>query len=520
MGQPARPLAPEAPRAMSGDALAHLRLRTRRLTDRRIITRGRDYVLCWLQQALRAEENPALDAAIALGNARGLPVVVVHTLETEYPYASTRLHRFILEASRELGPGVEARGLRFLRYVRGAAGAGASGEGTAPEASGETTVAAVARLAERAAAVVLDDVPTFVTRTYADALAREIPRAVLAVDACCAVPMNAFERPLKATKAFRAAHTPLREAHLHTDLRQRPEHARFEGGLGLGHTDLPDDAGGLDALCDALPIDTSLRPVDRWSGSREAALARLRGAVRDVVPRYKWTRNNPALDNSTAEISPWLHFGVLSPREVALAVLDAEKAGDIHSAARWKFLDEALTWREVNYHRCRHEPDYARWAGLPAWARKTMAAHARDPRPALYSLDELTHGETGDAVWNAAQKQYLADGWMHNNLRMYWVKQILKWRQRPEEAWAVACYLNDRLSYDGRDPATYGGIRWGFGEGKPYAERPVYGTVSRKTSSALMKREGVPTWIEREASRAVPRVDVPADEAAALARYL
>jgi deoxyribodipyrimidine photo-lyase len=329
--------------------------------------------------------------------------------------------------------------------------------------------------------------------------------------------MNAFEGPLAATKAFRAAHTPLRAAHLHTDLRQRPEAPRYDGDLGLAHTDLPDD---LDALCDALPIDASVRPVARWSGSREAALDRLHTAVREVAPRYKWTRNNPALEHSTAEISPWLHFGVLSPREVAAAVLEAEASGAVHSAARWKFLDETLTWREYAHHRCRHVPGFTRWGGLPAWARETLEAHAGDPRPALYGLDALLHGETDDAVWNAAQKQFLADGWMHNNLRMYWVKQILKWRQRPQEAWAVACYLNDRLSYDGRDASTYGGIRWGFGEGRPYAEKPVYGTVSRKTSGALMKRKGVPEWVAREASREAPRVAVPEDEGAALARYL
>lgn len=485
------------------DPLDALRLRTRRLTNHATAAGG-DYVLCWLQQALRAEENPVIDVALALGTARGLPVVVVHTLETDYPYASDRLHRFILEASRSLEAGVEARGLRFARYVRGAA----------PGASGaETTVEVVGRLAERAAAVVLGDVPTFVTRTYADALAAAIPREVLAVDACCSVPMNAFPTALTTTKAFRGAHTPQRKDHLGLDLRQRPDADTYDGDLDVEHTPLADlDARGLDALCAGLDIDHSVPPVERWSGSREAALERLAFAIEHVVPRYKWTRNNPALENATSELSPWMHFGVLSPREVATAVLEAEASGAVHSAARWKFLDETLTWREYYHHRCRTVPGFANWSGLPAGARKTMQAHASDPRPQIYSVDALLHGETDDALWNAAQKQFLLDGWMNNNLRMYWVKQILTWRPTPEDAWATACYLNDRLSYDGRDASTYGGIRWGFGEGKPYAEKPIYGTVSRKTSGALMKRTGVPEWIEREASRVPPyRVDVPGE---------
>ena len=481
-----------------------LDLRTRKLTDRYIISRGRDYVLCWLMQALRAEENPVIDAAIALGNERGLPVVVVHTLDHTYPYASHRLHRFILEASRELETGVEARGLRFVRVVR--------------QPGEPPTVDVVAALAERAGAVLVDDVPTFVTHEYAGRLAEALDRAVLAVDACCAVPMNAFDTHLKTTKAFRAAHTQLRDEHIALDLGQQPQAARYDGDLDAEHTTLPDDLDELIRQCD---VDLSVPPAPGWSGARSAALDRLATAVADVVPRYKWTRNNPALeDEATAQISPWMHFGVLSPREVARAVLDAEAAGDLHPAARWKFLDELLTWREVYHHRCRWEPGWHRWDGLPAWARETLTDHADDPRPHLYSLDQLAHGETDDETWNAAQKQFACDGWMNNNLRMYWGRQLVKWRPDPRDAFAATCYLNDRFSLDGRDASTYGGIRSGFGEVRPWKERPVYGTVAGKTSGALMKRDGVPRWLAEQAAREVPfRADVPSDPPPEFDRY-
>ncbi len=480
-----------------------LDVRTRKLTDRTIISRGRDYVLCWLMQALRADENPALDAALALGNERGLPVVVVHTLDHTYPYASHRLHRFILEASRELEDGVEARGVRFLRVVRR--------PGEPP------TVESVARLAERAGAVVVDDVPTFVTHAYAEALADTLDRAVLAVDACCAVPMNAFPEPLTTTKAFRAAHTPLRDEHLALDLRQSPDLDRYDGDLDAEHTSLPADLDDLIRQCD---VDLSVPPAPGWSGARSAALDRLAFAVDEVVPRYKWTRNNPALDDATARISPWMHFGVLSPREVARAVLDAEAEGHVHPAARWKFLDETLTWREVYHHRCRWEAGWSHWDGLPAWARETLLGHADDPRPTLYSLDQLAHGETDDETWNAAQKQFLLDGWMNNNLRMYWGRQITKWRPDPRDAFATTCYLNDRFSLDGRDASTYGGIRSGFGEVRPWKERPIYGTVAGKTSGALRKRDGVPEWLAEQAARKVTvRAEIPADPPPEFDRY-
>ena len=480
-----------------------LDLRTRKLTDRYIISRGRDYVLCWLMQALRADENPVIDAAVALGNERGLPVVVVHTLDHTYPYASHRLHRFILEASRELEAGVEERGLRFVRVVRR--------PGEAP------TVEAVAALAERAGAVLVDDVPTFVTHEYADRLAEALDRAVLAVDACCAVPMNAYEKHHATAKAFRAASKDLRDPHIALDLHQQPDVGRYDGSLDIEHTELPDDLDDMVRQCD---VDMSVPPAPGWSGARSAALDRLAVAVKEVVPRYKWTRNNPALDDATARISPWMHFGVLSPREVARAVLDAEQAGDVHPAARWKFLDEMLTWRELYHHRCRREKGWHHWDGLPAWARKTLADHADDPRPHLYSLDELAHGETDDEVWNAAQKQFAIDGWMNNNLRMYWGRQVLKWRPDPADAFAATCYLNDRFSLDGRDASTYGGIRSGFGEVRPWKERPVYGTVAGKTSGALMKRDGVPDWLAEQADREVPfRAEIESDPPPEFDRY-
>ena len=464
------------------DALDRLRQRTRRLNDHAVA--DGDYVLCWLQQALRADENPAIDAAVAVGNEHGLPVVVYHGLDNRYPYASHRLHRFILEASRELADGVEARGLRFAHYLR------------RPD---KLEAGLVYRLCERAALLVTDDMPTYVARWQAARVAARVTVPVLAVDASCLVPMNAIAGPHQQTKAFRAAHTKLRAENLDLDLRQAPAVGRFEGDLGFEPDVLPNDAAGLDALIEACGVDLTVLPAPDFQGGRAAALGQLGWAVEHVLSRYNFDRNDPSNPTSTSRLSPWMHFGVLSPREVALAVREA----DVHSAARWKFLDETLTWREYYHHLARVEPDPAAYANVPAWARETLAAHAADERPQIYDPDTLAHGETDDEVWNAAQKQFLLDGWMHNNLRMYWVKQIIKWRPSPEDAWATACLLNDRFSLDGRDPSTYGSIQWGFGRSKKgYREIDVYGWVPPKSDRAIRKRAS--DWVEEQAAREVP----------------
>jgi deoxyribodipyrimidine photo-lyase len=137
---------------------------------------------------------------------------------------------------------------------------------------------------------------------------------------------------------------------------------------------------------------------------------------------------------------------------------------------------------------------------IPNWARKQLDEHAGDPRP------EGDAGRAGswrdaDETWNACQKQYLIDGWMHNNLRMYWAKRIIAMTPTPRDAWATACYLNDRLSLDGRDPSTYGNLAWAFGDAAPgYRPSPIYGLVSTRTDRSIRERPGGPEWLRKAAS--------------------
>ena len=441
----------------------------------------RRYVLCWIQQALRGVDNPLIDEAIRIGNAHGLPVVVYHGLGNRYPYASHRLHRFILEASHTLEDAVEARGLRFVRHV------------VRPNTDSKGLLH---RLSCDAACVLTDDMPVFVARDQAERFAARADVQVLAIDAACFVPMQRFPRRIVGTSAYRKAHTRLRADVLEEPVDRVAAVARFDGRLAASHH--PIDLVDLDALIADCDVDMSLPPAPDFCGARTAGEARLAHALAHVIPRYNWTRNNPAEFESASRLSPYLHFGVLGPREIVKAV----NAAEMHAAARYKFLDELLTWREFYYNLARHRTHPDAYTEVPAWGRETLAAHAQDPRPTLYSKAQLLRGETHDAIWNAAQKQFLLDGWMHNNLRMYWVKQIIRWVASPEEAWNIAVEFNDRLSLDGRDPATYGGIQWGFGRSKKgMTEVPIYGWVPIKSDAALRSRPGFADWLATQTQR-------------------
>ncbi|NNF00588.1 MAG: DNA photolyase [Pyrinomonadaceae bacterium] len=471
-------------------ASPELRKRCRRLNKRRVKLKDAEYIFCWIQQNLRANDNPIIDAAVAAGNKYRLPVVVYHALGHGYPHANARIHRFILEGSRSLAPAVEQRGLRFISYVE------------RPE---KMEKGLVYRLAERAALMVTDDIPAYVARWQAESVANKTRCPVIAVDANCLVPMNEFPKQLSRNKYFRRAQTPLREKYLEAKTELEPDVSRYEGEFDFE----PDDLSilDLDELIGNCEIDHSVKPVEYFKGSRARALEQLKWACENVLPDYDRARTNSSHPHNGSKLSPYLHFGQLSVREIVREVRQNSKP----KQTNWKFLDELLSWREFFHHTARHSAEPSAYSFLPDWSRKTLEEHAVE-RSELSTppLNDIIHGETYDETWNAAQKQYVLDAWMPNNIRMYWGKTLVGWMKSPQEAWYTACYLNDRFSLDGRDPATYGNIGWCFGKiNYPRRETKIYGTVGRPSDTAMKKRTGVKEWIIAQAKREVDRVEVP-----------
>ena len=460
--------------------------RVRALNGRDPDPHGR-YVLCWLQQALRARDNPVVDAAVRLGNALRLPVLVYHGLSEDYPHASDRMHRFILGAGADLAAGCMERGLACVRYV---------------DRADRRERGLVHRIAADAAAVLLEDQPTFVARWQSERVAARAAVPVYAVNAACLVPPAVLGANLRGRGAFLRAHEPERAAWAMCE-EEHPDLPPYAGPLFF----VPDrpEEGDLAALIAGLAIDHSLPASDTHAPGRVAAQARLARAAADVLPGYASARNDATRDDGASGLSPYLHFGVLGPREVMRAA-STSGAGGQHRA---KFADELLGWREWFHYQARALDAPEHWDRVAPWARATLAEHAADPRPELETLAAMLRGETQDETWNACQRQFLRHGWMHNNLRMYWGKRIIAMTPSPEAAWATACYLNDRLSLDGRDPATYGNIAAIFA-GTPFdRDRSVYGRVATRGDGSTRNRVGGDEWLAAAATLAVPHVTVP-----------
>ncbi|MBJ6123374.1 deoxyribodipyrimidine photo-lyase [Sphingomonas mollis] len=464
--------------------------RVRRMNERAIRPEGR-YVLCWLQQALRARDNPVIDAGVRLGNDLGLPVLVYHGLREDYPYASDRLHRFILGASRDLARECRERGIACVQHV---------------DRADRREKGLVYRLAADSAAVMVEDQPTFVARWQSERVAARIDRAMLAVNAACLVPPAILGDDIGSTTAFRRRHQPLRGDWL-VAADWTAKVAAYDGPLPFtsDRLDVCTDAD-LDRFVAAAAIDHALPLSPMFPAGRDGALVMLERMMDEVLPTYATTRNDATQAVGASMLSPYLHFGVIGPREVMAAV----EAAIAPAASKEKFADELLTWREWFHYQALTLPAPERYDRISEWARETLAAHAGDPRPEVETLDALLHGETRDETWNACQRQFLIDGWMHNNLRMYWGKRIIAMTPDPEIAWATACYLNDRLSLDGRDPSTYGNIAASFGGGSPGREGPaIYGKVPTRSDGSTRHRPGGPAWLAAAATRPRQTLVVP-----------
>jgi deoxyribodipyrimidine photo-lyase len=147
----------------------------------------------------------------------------------------------------------------------------------------------------------------------------------------------------------------------------------------------------------------------------------------------------------------------------------------------------------------RHEPNYDNWECAAPWARKTLIEHTGDPRPHRYSLKQLERAETADELWNAAQREMVATGWMHGYLRMYWAKKMLEWAPEPATAFEWAVELNDRYELDGRDPNGYAGIAWAIvgRHDRPWFNRPVFGLVRSMMAASTAKKFDAASYIRQ-----------------------
>ncbi len=428
-------------------------------------------VLYWMQRAQRARGNEAFNTAVLIANTLGIPLVVLFRLEPSFPHATERHYAFMLEGLAETANDAEARGAAFLLRI------GAEGD-----------VGAVARELQ-AALVVGDENPLREPEAWRTAAPAELEVPFVTVDADVLIPSALFGKEEYAARTLRPKIT--RELERFVVAAPDPDvHRRLPG---------PERPRGeefdVDRLLARLKIDTASGRLAGMRAGTRAGLAELDDFIANRLARYDARRRHPEHPDGTSRLSPWLHFGQLGPLQIVLRVNEAEVPSD----AREAYLEELIVRRELAVNYVARNPDYDRYEGLPAWGLATLAEHAGDPRPHLYSFEEFEAARTHDPLWNAAQKEMVHTGFMHGYIRMYWAKKILHWSRTPREAHQTAVTLNDRYLLDGRDPNGYANIAWAIGgrHDRPWPEREVFGKVRSMTYASTSRKFDSAAYIAR-----------------------
>ncbi|HMY59140.1 MAG TPA: deoxyribodipyrimidine photo-lyase [Pseudomonadota bacterium] len=448
-------------------------------------TSGR-YVLYFCQIARRAEQNPALDYAIAWANHLRLPVVVYEGLRPDYPHASARHHRFILDGVRDFALRLATRGIAHVFYL--------------PK-RGER-FAMLAALADQAALVVTDDHPTFVVPRHNRKLAQTLDCPLYAIDGCDVVPLRTFSRAFPTAAALRPHLHRLWPKLLAETLDEpQPIHDSLSlflpalPGLVRG-VDVSDVPADLDRQIVETGVDSSVAAVAFVRGGRTAGLLRLQRFLQHGLPHYAEGRNLAGQD-VTSGMSPYLHYGMLSAGEVARAVIAAHPQGLAHPPVA-AYIEELLVRRHLAHNFCLHAADPTQLAALPVWAQTSLREHGDDVRKVRYDRETLLRARTHDPLWNAIQTELRELGEPHGYLRMLWGKRVIEWAPSYKEALSFLIECNDRFAYDGRDPNGYTGILWCFGlHDRPFARRPVFGLLRPMSSDGAGKRAQGPVYIER-----------------------
>lgn len=447
---------------------------------------GGEHVLYWMQSTFRTRDNQALDFGIEQANRLGLPLLVYHGLRHDYPWASDRLHTFLLQSVADLYHEFDQLGIQYAFYLERD-----GDDAAARRAAGRPSP--LVDLARRAALVVTDYFPTFLAPRQTRALRRKVETPVVAVDSATVVPIRYHQREYPTAAPFRSRLMAALPHYLHRS--PSPElKVRHRVDLPFEPT-VPD--GGIADLVASCDIDHSVAPAPGIRGGPKAAREQMERFLETGLPRYAEERSDPNAD-ATSRLSPYLHFGNISPVEV---VLRAREAGPSEQFA--KFQDEILTWRELAFNFTHFNPRHRKVEAIPDWARRELRTGESDDRPALYTAEELEKARTGEPLWNAAQTAYVRDGWMPNPLRMLWGKSVIQWTRNAEQALAILEHLNNKYALDGRDPSSYLNILWVFGKfDRPFYRRPIYGTVRYMSLKAAEKKFDVRRVVERYTRKA------------------
>jgi deoxyribodipyrimidine photo-lyase len=426
------------------------------------------YVLYWMQQSQRVAANYALAYAIRQANCLKKPLVVAFALTNHFPQANERHYRFMLEGLENVATDLAERGIQFALRI------------------GEP-VQVIEQLAQDAALVVADSGFLRIQRQWRKSLAETLDIPLYEIESDVVVPVReASNKEEHAARTIRPKINRIRDAYL-----VLPEDEEVQ--CATDKLSLASETVTTQSLLPKLKTDQSATVVsDFFKGGYSEAKRRLNAFLSNGLRYYSEKANDPRRA-VTSCLSPYLHFGQISSVEVALAV---QNAPNVMQQNKDDFLEQLIVRRELAMNFVFFNDHYDQYACIPDWAKETLEQHKKDPREYVYSAEEFAKAQTHDPYWNAAQKQMLLTGHMHNYMRMYWGKKIMEWSREPEQAFEIMLDLNNQYELDGRDPNGFTGVAWCFGKhDRGWTERSVMGKTRYMNANGLKRKFDIDAYV-------------------------
>ena len=454
---------------------------------------SKPFILYWMVSARRPHYNFALEHAIELANKYDMGVVVFEGLRMNHRWASERFHTFVQEGMLNNQHTFSNTKVTYIPCL-------------------ETPTVPIKEvlwaLIKQSAAVVTDYFPAFFLPKMTQLAAQQCPVQFQQVDGNGIYPLAATERIYTTAHSFRRhiqktvapflTDFPIADPAGHLKRSYTPDNLLFTSEhLNYFKQDI------LNVDLSTLPIDHEVKAIADRNGGHTHARTRLNNFIKNGLLKYDTDRQSADNDPSSG-LSPYLHFGHISAHEMVHRIwtehqwtptMVASKATG--SRVGWwnlppnveAFLDQIITWRDLGFVYCHHDPNYATYESLPEWAKKTMSDHLGDKREYVYTLENFEKAQTHDPIWNAAQRQLVKEGRMHNYLRMLWAKKVLHWTKTPQDAVTILEELNNKYALDGRDPNSYSGIMWTLGRfDRAWTERPIFGKIRYMTSDNTKRK--------------------------------
>lgn len=437
-----------------------------RVLNEKTIKNG-THVLYWMQASQRGECNHALEYAILKANELNKPLITYFGITDSYPEANERHYYFMLEGLKDAQSFLEEKNVKMVVWHR------------SPEVG-------VVALSKDASLVVVDRGYLKIQRKWRSYAAIHVDCPLVQVESDVIVPVDtASPKEEYSAATFRPKIRKQLDYFLVPPKENHPKVGSLD--IDLHCFNLED----VKKAVSSLHIDRSVKKVNYFRGGTHEAKKHLEDFLKHKLDRYAESRNNPTLD-CLSNMSPYLHFGQISPLYVALRVLATD------SPAKDAYLEELIVRRELSMNYVFYNRNYDSFEGLPQWARKTLKEHGKDSRDYIYSLRELENAETHDPYWNAAQKEMKIKGKMHGYMRMYWGKKILEWSKSPEDAFRIALYLNNKYELDGRDPNGFTGVAWCFGKhDRPWKERRVFAKIRYMNANGLKRKFDADKYVQK-----------------------